>query len=237
MALANVILSGGPGHHPHAVTSARLGEILALEGIDSHVTEDIEAGLAGLAAGRFDLLTVNALRWRMEAPKYEPERERWAFSLSAAGRAAISDHVARGGGVLAVHTATICFDDWPEWGDIVGAAWVWGSSGHPDLGPVHVTVHGGAHEIVDGASDFDTTDEIYARMDVRPDVKPLAAAAWEGTDHPLLWARTVGPAQARVVYDALGHDERSLDHPVHRSILRRAARWLRQGAAVPGEER
>ena len=172
----------------------------------------------------------------MEAPKYAAERAGWAFSLSAAGRAAITDHVARGGAVLAVHTATICFDDWPEWGDIVGGQWVWGTSGHPDLGPVRVTVRPGAHAIVDGASDFDTVDEVYARMDVRPDVRPLATGRWEGEDHPLLWARTAGPAAARVVYDALGHDERSYDQPVHRRILRQAARWLRAGgpASAPG---
>lgn len=231
MTVANLILSGGPGHHPYAATSANLGEILALEGIDSEITEDIESGLAELAGGAYELLTVNALRWRMAAPKYAAERERWAFSLSAAGRAAISDHVARGGGVLAVHTATICFDDWPEWADIVGAGWVWGISGHPDLGPVRVTVHTGAHEIVEDGEDFEVIDEVFARMDVRPDVKPLATGTWEGVDHPLLWARTVGPARARVVYDALGHDERSLADPVHRTILHRAARWLGQGIA------
>ncbi|HVW32093.1 MAG TPA: ThuA domain-containing protein [Acidimicrobiia bacterium] len=229
---ANLILTGGPGHHPYAVTSERLAEILAGEGIASTVTEDIESGLGKLAAGAFDLLTVNALRWRMDAPKYAAERPQWAFSLSPAGRAAIVDHVARGGAVLAVHTATICFDDWPEWGDIVGARWVWGESAHPDLGPVRVAVRPDAHEIVSRASDFQTVDEIYSRMWLAPDVRALATGHWEGADHPLLWARTVGPAGARSVYDALGHDERSYDQPVHREILRRAARWLVEGSGT-----
>jgi type 1 glutamine amidotransferase len=29
-----------------------------------------------------------------------------------------------------------------------------------------------------------------------------------------------------VIYDALGHDERSYDSPGHREIIARAARWL-----------
>jgi type 1 glutamine amidotransferase len=134
--------------------------------------------------------------------------------------------------VLAVHAAPICFDDWPEWGDIVGAHWVWGTSDHPPLGLASVTVHTGAHEIVDGVGDFEVVDEVYSHLDVRPDVKPLATSHHDGADHPLLWARQYAPPSgegpgARVVYDALGHDERSFDHPVHRAIIRRAARWLR----------
>jgi type 1 glutamine amidotransferase len=229
--IPNLILSGGPGHHPYSTTSARLAWYLSLEGFTSDVTEDIEAGLTRLADGCYGLLTVNALRWRMDESQYAAEKDRWAFSLSPEGRAAILAHVERGGPVLAVHTAPICFDDWPEWGDIVGAQWVWGTSNHPPLGLTQVRVNSGVHEIVDGAGDFEVVDEVYSHLDVRPDVKPLATGHHDGIDHPLLWARqVVSPsgegAGARVVYDALGHDERSLDHPVHRAIIRRAARWL-----------
>jgi type 1 glutamine amidotransferase len=31
--------------------------------------------------------------------------------------------------------------------------------------------------------------------------------------------------RGRVVYDALGHDERALSHESHRRLLRRAALW------------
>ena len=44
-----------------------------------------------------------------------------------------------------------------------------------------------------------------------------------GTEHPLLWARTVG--SGRVVYDALGHHVASYAVPEHRRIVQRAARW------------
>jgi type 1 glutamine amidotransferase len=39
----------------------------------------------------------------------------------------------------------------------------------------------------------------------------------------VLWTRQW--EGARVVYDALGHDAQSLDHPVHRQLIERAAAW------------
>jgi type 1 glutamine amidotransferase len=38
-----------------------------------------------------------------------------------------------------------------------------------------------------------------------------------------LWAREVDGA--RVVYNALGHDSASLNHPTHKRLLQRAALW------------
>jgi type 1 glutamine amidotransferase len=223
LSVRNLILSGGPAH-PFPATSACVADTLADEGIVSEVTDDIEDGLAALAGGGYRLLTVNALRWRMAVDRYAADRERLGFSLSAAGREAIDGHLAGGGGLLALHAAPICFDDWAGWGDIVGAHWVWGVSRHPALGPARMTVRSHAHEIVAGLSDFDVIDEVYGFLSVRSDVTPLMTAAFEEVEHPLLWARGVGGG--RVVYDALGHDRRSFENPAHATILRRAAGWL-----------
>lgn len=171
-----------------------------------------------------DLLVVNALRWRMQADRYAHLRDDWAFELSAQGRDAIERHVAAGRGVLAVHTAAICFDDWSRWSAIVGAGWNWERSSHPPVGVAAIAVDTGAHPIVHGVDDFTITDEIYGFMDVQPDVRALATSPHGGAEHPLLWAREV--AGARVVYDALGHDERSYAHDTHRTILRRAGAWV-----------
>jgi type 1 glutamine amidotransferase len=40
----------------------------------------------------------------------------------------------------------------------------------------------------------------------------------------VLWARQW--EGGRVLYDALGHNTQSLDHPVHRQLIARAAAWL-----------
>ncbi|MET8139000.1 ThuA domain-containing protein [Sphaerisporangium sp. NPDC005288] len=211
----NVILSGGPAHDFPA-TSAALAEVLAEAGVRSLVTDDIAGTLA--AGPRPDLVTVNALR-RLADDGWSRSLGVAPFRLPRAARAALLAHLDRGGGVLAVHAASICFDDWPAWRGLVGAAWVWGASHHPPLGPAEVKVHGG-HPIVEGLADFELVDEIYSDLEVSPGVRPLASSLGQ----PLVWAREV--RGGRLVYDALGHDARSYESPSHRALLLRAARWL-----------
>lgn len=215
-----LVLSGGVGHDFPA-TSNLLAELLVEEGVEATVTEDLEGGLA---EADVDLLVVNALRWRMAAERYAHLRDAEAFRLSVRGRTRIRGHVDAGRPLLAVHTAAICFDDWPEWGRIVGGAWNWERSSHPPLSDAAVAVRTGVHPVVDGVGDFTIADEVYGFLDLQPDVAPLATSPHGGAEHPLLWARTAGPA--RVVYDALGHDERSYAQPDHRRLLRQAVRWL-----------
>lgn len=212
----NLILSGGVAHDFPA-TSAALAGVLAEIGIESEITEDVAGALA--APPPVDLITVNAFRWRMDGDDFAQERDRWRFETPGSMRETLTAHLARGGGLLAVHTASICFDDWPEWAEILGCAWRWGKSYHPPIGPARVRL-GGGHPIVDGLSGFAVIDEVYTDLDVLPDVEPLAYC----DDQPLLWARSV--AGGRVVYDALGHDTRSYENPVRRALLQRAARWL-----------
>ena len=105
---------------------------------------------------------------------------------------------------------------------------MWGRSSHPELGQARIRVETDAHPIVEGVPEgFEVVDEVYSHMDVQPDVQPLAWGAAYSTEQPLLWARQA--AGGRVVYDALGHDERSLTHPDHARILRQAVAWLLAG--------
>lgn len=221
--IANLILSGGFSHPFHETTPA-LAALLGSVGVRSTITEDLEGGIAALANGRFRMVTVNVLRWRMEAERYAPFRAAGGYSLPRASRAALTDFVAAGGALLAVHTAAVSFDDWPEWRELVGGAWDWSRSAHPPLGPMRVTVPPSEHPIVAGLGDFEIVDEAYGFLDLMPDVEPLAVSSHGGADHPMLWARTFG--RGRVVYDALGHDARAYAHPTHAEIVRRAARWL-----------
>ena len=163
--------------------------------------------------------------------RYAAHRDAWTFSLSAGARRTLGEFVAQGGSLLAMHTAAICFDDWPAWREIVGGAWDWQRSSHPPLGPMTVHVCGGDHPIVAGLADFEIVDECYGFLDRMPDVISLMTSSHGGADHPLIWARRFG--RGRVVYDALGHDARSYANPTHAEILRRAARWLTEEAWHP----
>jgi len=76
---------------------------------------ELELGLASLVREPVDLLTINALRWEMVGEKYDAYRGTEALRLSPESRAAIDAHLARGRALLGLHTATICFSDWPQW--------------------------------------------------------------------------------------------------------------------------
>jgi len=240
--MTNLIIVGDPFHPPESQAPS-LTAMLAGIGIESDVEEDVEAGCRKLGSGKYNMLTFSAARWRMlnatsgpvnpEAipPPSHPD-PRWALSLSESGRDAIRKHLHGGGSLLAMHSATIAFDDWPEWGEIVGARWVWGQSGHPMLGPVEAQFFPeSVNPLVANLPPFKCEDEAYGGMWIAPDVKPLAEvrAAAPGvsgpgsTWTPALWTRQW--QGGRIVYDALGHASPSLDHPVHRRVVTRAALW------------
>ncbi|MFI6484011.1 ThuA domain-containing protein [Nonomuraea sp. NPDC050663] len=212
----NLILSGGL-YHDFAATSQALSDVLAEIGVESEITEDIAGALS--EPSEYQLITVNALRWQMGLERFADQRDQWGFRLPAQARTTLLDHLDRGGGLLCMHAASICFDDWQGWPRVVGASWEWDRSHHPPLGWASVRITGD-HEVVSGLRDFDLVDEVYSDLRVMPDVKPLASA----NGQPLIWARPV--RRGRVFYDALGHDTRSYDNEIHRTLLQRAALWL-----------
>jgi type 1 glutamine amidotransferase len=233
---ANLVLSGGPTHD-FAASSGRLVELLSAEGIESVVEEDLHQGIECLVDPDlvWDMFTVNALRWTMGAERYRHLRDEWAFVLTAGEADAMSAHVRDGGGLLALHTAVICFDTRPAWHETVGASWDWGRSSHPPLGEILVTVTdaGRRHPLTTGLESFSIVDEAYGFLREEPGIVPLLTAEHGGRDHPVLWARPVGAG--RVVTDLLGHDASSFAHPTHAEILRRAARWV--AGSRPEEQR
>jgi type 1 glutamine amidotransferase len=220
----NVILTGGHTH-PFATSAPALASLLAEHGIESVVEFDPEAGIAQVAKLCPALLTVYALRWTMrQGGKYEPFRERWGMSLSPQARAEVAAHRARGGGILALHTAIICFDDWADWNDILGGGWEWGQSGHPPYGPVETRLDVPDHPLLAGLPPFGLDDEAYGNLNLDPRVRPLMhVKAIDGAWQPALW--THGSDKARVVVDTLGHDAGAFAHVVHRRIVARAALW------------
>ena len=220
----NVILTGGHTH-PFATSVPALARLLAEHGIESVVEFDHEAAIARVSKTRPALLTVYALRWTMvQGGKYAPFRERWGFSLSWHARAEVAAHLARGGGILALHTAIICFDDWPGWEDILGGRWEWGRSSHPPYGPVETRLDAPEHPLLAGLPAFRLDDEAYGNLRLDPRVRPLMhVRATDGAWHPALW--THESDKGRVVVDTLGHDAGAFAHAIHGRIVARAALW------------
>lgn len=208
-----LLLTGGRGH-PAEATASSLAQVFGDLGLGVDAADDVEVGLARLDPDRHGLLAVNALQFTMTDPRYDEVRDAEAFTLSPAGRSSIEAWHARGGPVLALHTAVLCFDDWPTWAGLVGGRWDWSRSSHPPLGTVEVRV---------GSDEFTVVDECYQDLDVDSAVEVVATSA---DGHPLAWFRDQGPGAVAV--DLLGHDHRSLDNPGHRRLLRDLVERLRE---------
>lgn len=197
--------------HPFAETSRALAGVAESRGISVEITEDVDHALADL--GGVDLLVVN-----IGAPNRDDE------DADAAVREGLLTYLERGGPLLVQHVSVTSLPRLAEWEAIVGGIWVQGSTMHPDLDLAHIRVHSDQHPIVAGLRDFDVEDERYTYLRVAPDVVPLVSHEHFGVEYPLLWAKRYG--NARVVYDALGHDLRSYRSAEHSRVLRNSIDWL-----------
>ncbi len=218
----NLILVGGIFHDFQASAEA-LAAVLAPLGIESRIEPDIDAGIASLADNPVDLLTINALRWEMMGEKYDPYRETEAYSPPRETRMAIETHLRSGGALLGLHTASICFSDWPSWGSLLGGRWLWVTSWHPAPETIIVTPEKSA--ALSHLTPFEVQDELYTDLLLEPGAQVLAhgSSAAMPTSQPIVWSHSVG--EGRVIYDALGHDSESLSHPAHAQLLRETVSW------------
>lgn len=227
-----VLLTGGI-YHDFDQMSAAVAGILGSAGFATEILRSPDALVAALQSPA-TLVVVQGLRFRMLGnEKYAPFRAEWAYETQADLIAALEGHAARGGGIMALHTGCISFDDWPGWHRLLGGGWVWGQSFHaPGLEPVaaHALVH---HPITEGVVPFTVTDEHYRKLAISPEALALVEGKTAtGEAHPLAWAVT-SPTRAFTL--TLGHDLASITHPQAARLVRQAALWAanRQTCAEP----
>ena len=218
--MRNLILSGGPAHD-YARTSAMLTDILSEAGVTSEIHEDFDVVENGRIQ-EFDVLTLNCARTTFASQAQW--REEWGFELSGRARREIRVFLRRGKGLLALHAAALCFDDWPEFREILGAWWEWGYTTHPAIQEHGMRVRTDAHPVVDGIEDFTIFDELYINLRLAAPIEPLMESDWEGSAHPMLWVREHGPA--RIFYCALGHGPEAFANPAYRSLIQHGAQWV-----------
>lgn len=229
-----LVLAGGSPHaHDFRAIGTALAGLAAAAGHAVELAADPDAAAARLTDARstvVDVLVVDGLWWRMEGPMYDRWRDEHAYSPPPATRAALAGFVADGGGLVALHTTPICFDDWPEWGDVVGGVWQWGRSAHPPYGPVHADVVA-EHPVVAGlGASLELRDEVYGDLAIRPDVEVLATALRHPGDapQPVVWTHRHG--SGRVVFDCFGHDVESVTNRANARLVAQAIEWVARAA-------
>lgn len=215
--MAEVMIISGAGPyadpwHPFAATSDRLAELITSAGHRVEVSETVEETLLSRATS--ELLVINI--GNPDPPRPEPVMIELQDALLA--------HLTAGRGLLGMHVSATSFTTMPRWPEILGGRWVRGTTMHPPLDQARIRLRSGVHPVVGDATEIEVLDERYCHLAVGDDVVVLGDHEHEGAGHPMIWAREHGPG--RVVYDGLGHDERSYDSAGHRALLLRAVDWL-----------
>lgn len=230
-----LVLAGGSPHaHDYASLGAALAALATSHGHVAELVTDPDAAAERLGdelAEPIDALVIDGLWWRMTGAAYDAWRAEHGYSPPATTREQLARYVRDGGGLVALHTTPICFDDWAGWGDIVGGAWRWGVSSHPPGGPVRADVVGD-HPVVAGIGPtVELDDEVYGDLDVRDGVDVLAVARRHDDDdeQPVIWVHRYGAG--RVVFDCFGHDVSSIDNATNRRIIAQAIDWVADARA------
>jgi len=120
---------------------------------------------------------------------------------------------------------------WPAYAEMMGATWEPEKIGHGKRHVFKVRWIERDHPIARGLEEtFLADDELYHRMDLRPNARVLATAFSDpatggtGRDEPVIWAAPFG--RGRVVHITLGHDTKSMSQPGFIAAFTRAAEWV-----------
>jgi len=205
---------GGPAFHPVAEQARVVAGWVADRG---HEVRLCDGNAAFDALDACDVFVLMGLHHTGEQGYVPP---------SSAQRQAFEAFVRGGGRVLAHHGGIASYDDWPEFGRLVGFRWVWGTSAHSPLQVHPVRITPPASPLTSGVEDFTIEDELYYGLELDPRVAVHAVAGWDGREHAmvcsLLRPGEAGPA----VYLANGHDLRAFRAPALRQLWRNALDWL-----------
>jgi type 1 glutamine amidotransferase len=146
---------------------------------------------------------------------------------------ALAQAVAEGKGIVGVHGANIL--GWEGDGvaeadrpffDLLGNRYLSHGPGHHE--GRHTIEIVADHPVTAGLADFELFDEYYEFEFADDDVEVLAQRhRADGVVIPVVYARKVG--DGRVVYIALGHDQRAWGEPAFRILVKQALVWAAGG--------
>jgi type 1 glutamine amidotransferase len=138
--------------------------------------------------------------------------------------------VEHGKGFYVQHLASASFADCEEFGKLCGRKWVMGKSGHGPRSVFKSNIVDKEHPITRGLSDFDTDDELYAKLqDTGQEISILVTADsdWSNRAEPLVFTSKYG--KGRTVHNAYGHDRKALMTPEVQKLIARGVEWAATG--------
>ena len=182
-----------------------------------------------------DLLVLAGLHWTGSAP----DRHDWPEGVARGGyvrpteaqKAAYVGYVASGRPLLAWHGGIASYDDWPEFGTLLGFRWDWRVTLHSACREWEVRVEPTGHPVVAGVGDYRIEDELYYNVQMTPGLD-YAVHAWAPVQDRVRFPMILTGAGGRVAgagrtaYLANGHSLRSTECPAFRRVVLNTLDWL-----------
>lgn len=139
------------------------------------------------------------------------------------------DFVKGGKGLCISHLSSASFKEWGEFRQLCGRNWVMGKSGHGPRGPFKATIADKDHPITRGLGDFETDDELYAKLEGDAPIHLLVTAAsdWSHAIEPLAFVLEYG--KGRVFHETFGHDGKAIATPAVTKLIQRGTEWAATG--------
>ncbi|MBX7165822.1 MAG: ThuA domain-containing protein [Pirellulales bacterium] len=150
----------------------------------------------------------------------------WNHDWSPARLAQLDAYLARGGGLVVIHAATIADRDPQALADRLGLAASFGPAKFRH-GPIELQIVAPADEpLTRGLARDRFYDETYWRLTGDPArVNILASAQEEGRDWPMIWTYAPPERRGRVFASILGHYRWTFDDALFRALLLRGMAW------------
>ena len=193
----------------------------------------------GLTAG--DLSGCDALVLHYNGPRWGAETERAVEAFIRSGKGMVALHGVSYGVFFGMEfrdrrwrPSSSGDPGWTAYPEMLGATWKSENIGHGKRHVFTVRWVDREHPIARGLEEtFLADDELYHRMDLRPNARVLATAFSDpktngtGRDEPVIWAVPFG--QGRIVHITLGHDPASMSRPGFIAAFTRATEGVASG--------
>ncbi len=148
---------------------------------------------------------------------------------SEKAKAGLLKYLNGGGNIVSLHFASSSFQEWEEYGVVLGRVWKKGIGGHGPYGEFSVNIKDTKHPITRGMKDFKIEDELYAKLsgDAKIEVLASAYSDWSDKVEPIIFVKRYG--KGRVVQNVLGHGLDSKQNPSYQKLLCRSVEWAATG--------
>ena len=202
-------------HKWEASTKLMQGILDGTGRFDVSISTDKEV-FASKSLGTYKVVLLNFGFWKEADP-------------SKQAMAGFQDYVKGGGNIVALHFACSSFQEWKEYGVMLGRVWKKGVGGHGPYGEFEVNIKAPKHPITNGLKDFKTEDELYAKLTGDEEIEVLASAYsdWSKKVEPIVFVKRYG--KGRVVQNVLGHGIDSKHNPSYQKLLVRGVEWAATG--------